>query len=125
MIDSRQLEMFQQVIDAGSFSAAARALHCSQPAISQQMRTLERAMGGPLFIRVGRALQLTEAGKVLARHSATILGRSRRRAAAGAGDLRARPRHRADLRVPERERVAGAADRGGAAGGRARTCGWS
>ena len=74
MIDTRQLEMFQQVIDAGSFSAAARALHCSQPAISQQMRALERAMGGPLFLRVGRALQLTEAGKVLARHSAAILG---------------------------------------------------
>lgn len=37
------------------------------------MRTLERAMGGPLFIRVGRGLQLTEAGKVLARHSAAIL----------------------------------------------------
>ena len=73
MIDSRQLEMFQQVIDAGSFSAAARVLHCSQPAISQQMRTLERAMGGPLFIRVGRTLALTEAGKVLARHSSTIL----------------------------------------------------
>jgi DNA-binding transcriptional LysR family regulator len=73
MIDTRQLEMFQQVIDAGSFSAAARALHCSQPAISQQMRTLERAMGGPLFLRVGRSLQLTDAGKVLARHSATIL----------------------------------------------------
>ena len=74
MIDTRQLEMFQQVIDAGSFSAAARALHCSQPAISQQMRALERAMGGPLFIRVGRALRLTEAGKALARHSPAILG---------------------------------------------------
>jgi DNA-binding transcriptional LysR family regulator len=74
VIDTRQLEMFQQVIDAGSFSAAARALHCSQPAISQQMRALERAMGGPLFVRVGRGLQLTEAGKVLARHSAAILG---------------------------------------------------
>ncbi len=66
--------MFQQVIDSGSFSAAARALHCSQPAISQQMRALERSMGGPLFIRAGRTLQLTEAGKVLARHSASILG---------------------------------------------------
>jgi DNA-binding transcriptional LysR family regulator len=74
VIDSRQLEMFQQVIDSGSFSAAARELHCSQPAISQQMRALERTMGGPLFIRAGRTLQLTEAGKVLARHSATILG---------------------------------------------------
>lgn len=74
MIDSRQLEMFQRVIDAGSFSGAARALRCSQPAVSQQMRALERAMGGPLFIRAGRALRLTEAGQVLARHSATILG---------------------------------------------------
>jgi len=74
VIDTRQLEMFQQVIDAGSFSGAARALHCSQPAISQQMRALERAMGGPLFVRVGRSLRLTEAGKVLARHSAAILG---------------------------------------------------
>lgn len=74
MIDSRQLEMFQQVIDCGSFSSAARVLHCSQPAISQQMRALERAMGGPLFIRAGRTLQLTEAGKVLARHSSAILG---------------------------------------------------
>jgi DNA-binding transcriptional LysR family regulator len=74
VIDSRQLEMFQQVIDSGSFSAAARVLHCSQPAISQQMRSLERTMGGPLFIRAGRTLQLTEAGKVLARHSSAILG---------------------------------------------------
>jgi DNA-binding transcriptional LysR family regulator len=74
VIDTRQLEMFQQVIDAGSFSGAARALHCSQPAISQQMRALERVMGGPLFLRVGRTLQLTDAGKVLARHAAGILG---------------------------------------------------
>jgi DNA-binding transcriptional LysR family regulator len=74
VIDTRQLEMFQQVVDAGSFSGAARALHCSQPAISQQMRALERVMGGPLFLRVGRTLQLTDAGKVLARHAAGILG---------------------------------------------------
>jgi DNA-binding transcriptional LysR family regulator len=73
MIDSRQLEMFQQVIDTGSFSAAARALHCSQPAVSQQMRALERAMGGPMFTRVGKSLELTDAGKVLARHSSSIL----------------------------------------------------
>ncbi len=65
-MDTRQLEMFVQVVRAGSFSAAARALHCSQPAISQQMRALEKAVGGPLFLRVGRGLQLTEAGRVLA-----------------------------------------------------------
>jgi DNA-binding transcriptional LysR family regulator len=74
VIDTRQLEMFQQVVDAGSYSGAARALHCSQPAVSQQMRALERALGGPLFVRVGRTLRLTEAGRALARHSQSILG---------------------------------------------------
>ena len=56
-------------------------------------------MGGPLFVRVGRTLQLTEAGKVLARHSASILGDLAVARAAGAGDLRARSRHRPHLRA--------------------------
>ncbi len=72
-MDTRQLEMFVRVVAAGSFSAAARALHCSQPAISQQMRALERSMGGPLFLRVGRGLQLTEAGRVLAERCSVLL----------------------------------------------------
>jgi DNA-binding transcriptional LysR family regulator len=72
-MDTRQLEMFVRVVAAGSFSAAARALHCSQPAISQQMRALERSMGGPLFLRVGRGLQLTEAGRVLAERCTVLL----------------------------------------------------
>jgi DNA-binding transcriptional LysR family regulator len=72
-MDTRQLEMFVRVVTAGSFSAAARALHCSQPAISQQMRALERSMGGPLFLRVGRGLQLTEAGRVLAERCSVLL----------------------------------------------------
>src|SRR6266705_592786 len=73
VIDTRQLDMFARVVEAGSFSAAARALHCSQPAISQQMRALERSLGGPLFLRVGRGLQLTEAGRVLAQRCRAIL----------------------------------------------------
>ncbi|MDQ3401959.1 MAG: LysR family transcriptional regulator [Actinomycetota bacterium] len=73
MIDTRQLEMFTAVVRAGSFSAAARELNCSQPAISQQMRALERHVGGPLFLRVGRGLQLTEAGVVLAERGSAVL----------------------------------------------------
>lgn len=73
MIDTRQLEVFQQVVSAGSFSGAARVLRCTQPAISQQIKALERHLGGPLFIRVGRGLQLTEAGTVLARRCTGIL----------------------------------------------------
>ncbi|MEV6524743.1 LysR family transcriptional regulator [Longispora sp. NPDC051575] len=73
MIDTRQLEMFAAVVRAGSFSAAARELNCSQPAISQQMRALERHVGGPLFLRVGRGLRLTEAGRILAERGAAVL----------------------------------------------------
>ncbi|MFC0530281.1 LysR family transcriptional regulator [Phytohabitans kaempferiae] len=73
MIDMRQLVMFRQVVEAGSFSAAARAMRCTQPAVSQQMKALERAVGGPLFARVGRGLQLTEAGHALSRYATDIL----------------------------------------------------
>lgn len=72
-IDTRHLVTFQAVLDTGSFSAAARVLRCSQPAVSQQMRSLERALGGPLFARVGRGLRLTDAGEVLARRAGSIL----------------------------------------------------
>lgn len=46
----------------------------TQPAITQQMKALERAVGTPLFTRVGRKMQLTEAGESLSRHAETILG---------------------------------------------------
>ncbi len=73
MLDSRQLHVFHIVVQAGSYSAAARALGYTQPAVSQQMRALERAVGTPLFRRVGRTLHLTEAGEVLSRHAGSIL----------------------------------------------------
>ncbi|WP_026211843.1 LysR family transcriptional regulator [Longispora albida] len=73
MLDTRQLAMFATVVRAGSFSAAARELHLSQPAISQQMRALERSIGGPLFLRAGRGLKLTEAGRILAERGMAIL----------------------------------------------------
>ncbi|SDG07050.1 DNA-binding transcriptional regulator, LysR family [Lentzea fradiae] len=73
MFDTRQLEVFATVARTGSFSAAARALHCSQPAVSQQMRALERQVGGPLFVRTGRGLHLTEAGRILAERGSSLL----------------------------------------------------
>jgi DNA-binding transcriptional LysR family regulator len=73
MIDARQLATFVAVVRAGSFTAAARELHCSQPAVSQQMRALERVVGGPLFLRVGRGLRLTEAGRLLVERAESIL----------------------------------------------------
>ena len=74
MLDTRHIRMFDEVVRAGSYSAAARSLGYTQPAVSQQMRALERSVGTSLFTRVGRTLQLTEAGELLARHAVDILG---------------------------------------------------
>lgn len=57
----------------GSFSAAARALGCTQPAVSQQMKALETSAGTPLLIRTGREMRLTQAGEALVRHATGIL----------------------------------------------------
>ena len=74
MLDSRHLTTFHEVVRVGSYSAAARVLGYTQPAVTQQMRVLERTVGVPLFLRVGRGLKLTEAGEALSRHAEVILG---------------------------------------------------
>ena len=51
----------------GSFSKAAEELGLSQSAVSHEMRLLEERVGQPLFLRVGRAVQLTDAGRVYQR----------------------------------------------------------
>jgi DNA-binding transcriptional LysR family regulator len=61
------------VAATGSFSAAARRLGCTQPAVSQQMKALETSAGTPLLIRTGREMRLTQAGEALVRHASGIL----------------------------------------------------
>jgi DNA-binding transcriptional LysR family regulator len=73
MLDSRHLATFHEVVRSGSYSAAARALGYTQPAVTQQMKALEREIGIPLFTRAGRRLKLTEAGEALSRHAEVIL----------------------------------------------------
>lgn len=74
VFDSRHIRTFHEVVKTGSYSAAARSLGYTQPAITQQMKALERAVGTPLFLRVGRRMRLTEAGETLVRHADVILG---------------------------------------------------
>ncbi|MCI0383056.1 LysR family transcriptional regulator [Streptomyces sp. CNQ085] len=74
MFDSRHIRTFHEVVRTGSYSAAARSLGYTQPAITQQMKALERAVGTPLFLRAGRRMRLTEAGEALSRHAGVILG---------------------------------------------------
>ncbi|WP_405999075.1 LysR family transcriptional regulator [Streptomyces sp. NBC_00829] len=73
MIEARHLRVLRAVAAAGSFSAAARRLGCTQPAVSQQMKALETSAGTPLLVRAGREMRLTQAGEVLVRHAAAIL----------------------------------------------------
>ncbi|WP_344030930.1 LysR family transcriptional regulator [Streptomyces luteireticuli] len=73
MIEARHLRVLRAVAGTGSFSAAARELGCTQPAVSQQMKALEQSAGTPLLIRTGREMRLTEAGQALVRHAAGIL----------------------------------------------------
>src|SRR5260370_28021785 len=61
-MDTNQLQAFDMVVRQGSFSKAARALDISQPAISLRIQALEQIVGGPLFVRGGSRLELTELG---------------------------------------------------------------
>ncbi|GAA5068733.1 LysR family transcriptional regulator [Streptomyces similanensis] len=65
--------MLRAVATSGSFSAAARDLGCTQPAVSQQMKALESSVGTPLLVRAGREMRLTQAGQALVRHANGIL----------------------------------------------------
>ncbi|WP_433546126.1 LysR family transcriptional regulator [Streptomyces sp. CA-294286] len=73
MIEARHLRVLRAVAATGSFSAAARELGCTQPAVSQQMKALEQSAGTTLLIRTGREMRLTQAGEALVRHAAGIL----------------------------------------------------
>ncbi|WP_380278812.1 LysR family transcriptional regulator [Kitasatospora purpeofusca] len=73
MIEARHLRVLRAVARTGSFSAAARELGCTQPAISQQMKALEKSVDTPLVVRSGRGMQLSEAGRVLLKHATGIL----------------------------------------------------
>ena len=63
-----QLQTFAHVIEAGSFSAAAERLELSQPAVSLQVRQLEKRLGLRLIERVGRRAAPTAAGEELLAH---------------------------------------------------------
>jgi DNA-binding transcriptional LysR family regulator len=62
-MDIDQLLAFDRIAREGSFSRAARQLDITQPTISARIQALEEEIGGPLFVRGGRKLALTERGE--------------------------------------------------------------
>jgi DNA-binding transcriptional LysR family regulator len=86
-LEMRHLLALVAVVESGTFSAAAEQLGYTQSAVSQQVGSLERIVGAPLFERPGgrRPVQLTAAGELLLTHARAVIARV---SAAGA-DLRA------------------------------------
>jgi DNA-binding transcriptional LysR family regulator len=69
----QQLQYFLAAAENQSFTAAAESLHMAQPSLSEQIRRLEAELGVPLFVRAGRRLELTEAGRRLHPHAERTL----------------------------------------------------
>ena len=69
----QQLRLLTQVRAHGTISAAATALRCTPSAASQQLSALESAVGTPMLHRVGRGVQLTDAGLAMVHHAETVL----------------------------------------------------
>ena len=71
-LNYHHLHCFWAVAKEGHLTRAAERLHVSPSALSTQIRTLERALGQPLFERSARALKLTEAGRVALGYAESI-----------------------------------------------------
>lgn len=67
-----QLQTFMQVARLGSFTATARHLHLTQPAVSFQIRELERRFGVALLERAGKQARPSAAGRDLLKHAAKV-----------------------------------------------------
>ena len=84
----QQIRCFCAALELGSFTAAADALRVSQPAVAEQVRKLEQALGADLFVRAGRGVVPTDAGRAFAEHAARSL-RAAEDAADSVGELTA------------------------------------
>jgi LysR family transcriptional regulator, cyn operon transcriptional activator len=71
-MDLHQLRVFQSAIKSGGFTRAGEQLHLSQSTVSQHIKALEQELGCPLFLRVGKRVLVTEAGKVLLQYAERI-----------------------------------------------------
>ena len=76
MLDSHQLNVFIIAAETLSFSEAARRLHMSQPSVSQHIQSLERHFQRELFMRTGRHVILSDAGRALLPLARAMVNRS-------------------------------------------------
>lgn len=74
MISIRQLRYFVEIVESGSFSAAAERLFVAQSALSRQIKELENLLQTPLFERTARQPRLTAAGEAFYPRARNLLG---------------------------------------------------
>jgi len=70
-----QLTVFRTVAQHLSYTRAAESLYLSQPAVAQQVKSLEQVLGLRLFTRIGRGIMLTPAGQEFLNHADRLLTR--------------------------------------------------
>jgi DNA-binding transcriptional LysR family regulator len=97
-LDLTKLRTLVEIRTAGSMTAAAATLGYTTGAVSQQMAALQRSVRTELFLQVGRRVQLTDAGHLLADHAVDLLALARRTEQALA-DLPGRPQGRVTVGV--------------------------
>ncbi len=73
MLNLTRLNILREVVERGSFSAAAEALAYTQSAVSQAVARLEAETGAPLLVRDRRGVRATPAGAILLQHADVIL----------------------------------------------------
>ena len=74
ILSTKSLHYFLQLIDTMNYTQAAQILGITQPALTQQIKKIEHAIGTPLFGQMGKKLYLTEAGKQLQTGAIQLLG---------------------------------------------------
>jgi DNA-binding transcriptional LysR family regulator len=87
-LNLNHLAALRELDRLGTLSAVARSLSYTSGALSQQMDALERAVGAPVLVRVGRGVVLTDVGRALVEHADAVLGaeeRARQAAAVASG----------------------------------------
>lgn len=72
-MDTRRLKSFIVIVDSGSITRAADILHVAQPALSQQLASLEEHFGQKLLNRSQQGVSMTDAGHAVYRHAQIIL----------------------------------------------------
>ncbi|MBN9746511.1 LysR family transcriptional regulator [Amycolatopsis sp. A1MSW2902] len=97
-MDLGRLRTLREFADRGSVTAAARALHCTPSAISQQLRALQAEVGIALTEPAGRGLRLTDAGRALVARADDVLA-ALDRAEAELATYRSAPRGRVRIAI--------------------------